>query len=328
MNRIPDGIDFEKYLRECVGPDESVFLAPAPAFRDRLLQQFNPTPEMIGQTLPWEDTHDDIRLRPGEVSLWGGYNGHLKSTLTLMVATWLIRDTSVLVASMEMEPEYTLQIMAQQASGLENPKEYWIDQWFLPNAKRLTIYDQMDEVEGIRILGMIEYAARELGCKHIFIDSKMMLGLAEDGQGWLTAEKEFMQRLVWSARRTGAHIHLIVHVRKPEHGGTQKIPTKYDISGGASWSNLAHNVFIAWRNEKREDLVRKNASIDDINEAGPAFVLSVDKQRKGKFRGMKRLFYNDKNRQFTRVVGKPVVWLSHQDKTVQSISRYVEKSHE
>lgn len=34
-----------------------------------------------GDHLPWPKTHDNLRFRPGEVSLWMGINGHGKSML-------------------------------------------------------------------------------------------------------------------------------------------------------------------------------------------------------------------------------------------------------
>ena len=33
----------------------------------------------IGADLPWSKTHGNIKLRPGEVSVWAGVNGHGKS---------------------------------------------------------------------------------------------------------------------------------------------------------------------------------------------------------------------------------------------------------
>jgi twinkle protein len=83
MNTIPDDIDFDAYLK---GPDEAAMVRPASDWLDVVIQSFERPTIHTGASLPWSVTHNSVRLRRGELTIWPGMSGHGKSMLIGQVA--------------------------------------------------------------------------------------------------------------------------------------------------------------------------------------------------------------------------------------------------
>ena len=107
MNVIDDlTIDFDAYLQ---GPDDSANVRPASDWVDAVVERFSNPPAVRGRGLPWPKTHGLFRLRPNEVTLWHGFNGHGKTMLLSHVVKHLMtQGERVCIASMEMRPEATM----------------------------------------------------------------------------------------------------------------------------------------------------------------------------------------------------------------------------
>ena len=283
MNPITDDIDFLSFL----GLEERQYIEPAAKFRDRVSDRFRHGFSVTGETLPWKKTHELVRLRPGEVSLWAGINGHGKSLILGQVLLWL--QSNVLIASLEMKPEATLSRMVRQALGSNNPTDKFIDQFFRLT-ENIWIYDQTDTSKPERILGMCYYAAKELGINHIMIDSLMKCGIAPDDY---PRQKDFVDRLCWCAKSTDTHIHLVHHVRKSEREG--KEPDKFDIKGAGEIADLVDNVFIPHRNKDKE---RKRETGKPVEKMMPDETLMVAKQRHGEWEGKIALWFHAASTQF------------------------------
>ena len=72
--------------------------------------------------LPWSRMANKIALRPGEVSVWIGFNGHGKSLLLGQVVLSLCtQGERCCVASFEMRPRKTLARMARQFADVAQP---------------------------------------------------------------------------------------------------------------------------------------------------------------------------------------------------------------
>jgi len=192
---IPDGIDFLDYVG-LIAQQESQELHWASRWADDLADELERGPSITGHKLPWSKTQNVFRIRPGELTIWAGLNGHRKSMMTGQVALWAAREAPVCIASMEMPPVKTLARMARQAATCMPAVEFG-RQLASQMENRICIYNQLDTVEAERILGMVMYAANELGCKQVFIDSLTKCGLAEDDR---KAEKKFIDRLQWAAQ--------------------------------------------------------------------------------------------------------------------------------
>ncbi len=231
------------------------------------------SPRRKGITLPWAGTEDKFRLRPGEVTLWGGYNGSGKSAMLGQIMTHVAGECGerVLVASFEMPLEDLIERHVQQIVG--EPFSHVSDREYYnamgPFESSYFVYTQEDDISPKRILGLIEYAASRLYVRHVVIDSLAMCNVPE-GDGHNANLKRFVQMLKILAERHGIHVHLVAHLRKP-NTLTHRPPTRFDIKYGGELADMAHNVVLVWRNELKE-----KGEGECSADAG----LLVDKQRK------------------------------------------------
>lgn len=202
-----------------------------------------------GDKLCWEKTHNKIGFIEGQVTVWTGLSSNGKSMVMGQVAAWLAKETSVLIASMEMPAwESTLRMMTQ-ANG-STPDKTFADKFINRTHDNLWIYDKTDDVESSDILLMIDWAAEMQGIKHIMIDSIMCCGIDDND---LNAQKEFMNQLTTRAKKYKIHIHLVAHSRKEPVGVKNFVPnTLGDIAGSSKIGNLAHNVFCIHLNKKED----------------------------------------------------------------------------
>jgi len=286
-----DDIDLMKF----VGTQESQFVATKDYWMTGVLERLKTGVQHFGDPLPWSKCDDKFRLRPGEVTLWCGINGHGKSILSGMVALWLQRFTKVLIASMEMPPEATLVRMLRQVAGSEAPSEVFAEQFLRWKSNNLHIYDQQDSVPTERIVGLCHYAVHELGVKHLFIDSLMKCGIAPDDYN---RQKEFVDRLCNLAKTSGSHIHLIHHVRKGRD--ENEIPNKFSMKGAGELTDLVDNAVIVWRNKRKEELMyQKSQGADvEVDEEKPDAYMCIDKQRHGEWEGKFALWFHKQSMQY------------------------------
>ena len=115
MNNL-DGIDFAEYL-EFVGTQESQSLIKLSDAMDATWERIERGPAIFGETLPWAKTESLVRLRPHEVSLWAGVNGHGKSLVLSQVTAHLCLGSGVAVASLEMTAAAIAERFVRQVSA-------------------------------------------------------------------------------------------------------------------------------------------------------------------------------------------------------------------
>jgi twinkle protein len=238
------------------------------------IDEFRKGTTLEGDALPWPKTAHTVRLRPGEVSLWPGINGHGKSLLTSQVAFDLVaQDRRVVIASLEMPPVRSLKRMARQAIGNSNPTEKAQGDFMGFLRRRLWLYDQHGRANPQFMLEVIRYAAQELKASHFFLDSLMMVCKGEEDYD---GQKDFVTDLCAAAHDTGCHVHLIHHTRKLRD--ESEIPSKFDAKGSGSITDQVDNVFTVWRNKKKEAEIREGGTSDR-----PDALLVCDKQRHGEW---------------------------------------------
>lgn len=276
-------------LLEFDGKQESqYFVKPSELFQ-KVKDRFSHDGSVKGDLLPWSKTHRLVGLRPGEVSLWAGINGHGKSQLLGQVCAWSLNQRKWLIASMEMLPEATMERMSKQAAGCI-PSDNFLRTFLSWTDNRLWIYDQTDTVKTERILAMVYYAAKKLEINHIVIDSLIKCGIKKDD---LEGQAAFVDRLCWAGKTTGCHIHLVHHVRKGDR--ESNIPDKFDIRGAGEITDLVDNVFIVHRNKSKEEKIRLN-KITEPDEQDCTLV--VAKQRHGEWEGMFKLWFHEESKQY------------------------------
>jgi twinkle protein len=300
---IPTDFDYSEYISKVESQIQGNYFVSASNLSDQLFSHFeNRHGSAFGDVLPWSSTQDQIRFKKGEVSLWAGYNGHRKSMFTGMVALWLAKTKKCCVASLELPILDTLQRMTQQAAGCW-PSPAFAKSLMQKLDNNLWMYDELASITPNRLLGLIYYAANDLGCEHIFIDSLTKCGIRTDD---LAGQKELADKIVGAAKALGVHVHLVAHLRKPNNGAglADAKPSKYDIRGASELSDLAHNVYIVFANRRKRLAQEKVKSGATLSEAEATFLdkpdmeLLVAKQRNMPFEGEINFWFNEKSLQF------------------------------
>lgn len=275
--------DLETFL----GKQESQHIEPVQNFRAKLIERLTYGHSVFGDALPWSKTETKFRMREGEVTIWAGINGHGKSQVLGQVMCWLAHYTKVMVASLEMKPEATLERMVRQATRTDQPTISIVDAWLNAVQDTMFLYSIVGTAKTDRLLAAIHYAATVKGIKHIMIDSLAMCGInTEDYNG----QKKFMNELSACAKRYNIHIHLVHHVSK---GASEfDVPDKFRVKGAGELVDLVDNLIIVHRNKRNEQAENPNSEEHDC-------LLKIDKQRHGEWEGSFLLWFNPKSMQYT-----------------------------
>lgn len=229
-----------------------------------------------GAVLPWIKTHEDVRFRAGEVTLWHGQNYSGKSLITSQVAVDLCsQGYRVCIASLEMTPTNTLGRMVKQAAGghsnvaTVNDFHDWTDE-------KLWIYDRRGSMQWEKMAAVIRYAVDKFDVQQFFVDSLMKCVRGEDDYN---GQKDFVNALCTIAQDTQIHIHLVHHTSKPKDANG--VPGRYDAKGSGSISDQVDNCVGVWRNRA-----------ENRAPESPDCILNIDKQRNGEWDGKVALWFD------------------------------------
>lgn len=302
--RIPPNVDFRDYVK-VVGELEAQEIHPAGYWRDQVIAMADGE-KVSGDVLPWTKTHHLFRMKPGQVTLWAGINGHRKSLVLGQVMLWLAKQKRIAIASLEMFPRETLWRMCLQAAASgSTPSKDYIGRFMDFADRDMLIYDQLDSVPTEKILGFVNYCADELNCKHIVIDSFQKCGIKND----IDKENEFINQLAYYAKHSESHIHLVHHVRKPPQSNPDYKPSKFDIKGSGALTDLVDNVVIIWADKKRQRELEQRELGGEFNQEyldkTSDQQLIIEKQRHHNWEGFFKLWLHPSG-QFTSEEGKPV----------------------
>ena len=289
---IDDSIDFSAYIQE---PTIRQYVRPASSYVDEVVEQFLSPDEQRGCYLPWSKTNALFRIRPGELTLWPGINGHGKSALLgqIMLAC-MAQGERVLVASMEMRPRQTLQRMTRQVTRGASPTVSAIREFHSWSDGRLWLYDHYGATQWTQLLAVFRYCVDKLAINQFVIDSLMRCAIREDDYN---EQKAFLDALCNFKHDNNVSVHLVMHSRKRED--EMHPPGKFDAKGTGTMTDLADNVLTVWRNKAKERAVEKaGASIPmDVAEQ-PDTLIICDKQRNFDWEGRIALWYHRESMQF------------------------------
>ncbi|CAJ3815062.1 DnaB-like helicase C-terminal domain-containing protein [Burkholderia pseudomallei] len=296
---IPDSIDWAAYARD--EDDGRADVRRASEFMEDLVTHLHSPKEVApGTESPWASVGDSLRFREGEVTLWGGVNGHGKSAVLGEVMLHAISaGDRVCIASMEMRPIATMERLTRQAAATEKPAPEFIRGFGRWTDERLWLYAHVGTVERARMLAVARYCRKELGVHHVVIDSLLKCGIAPDDYA---GQKAFVDALCSLARDTGVHIHLVHHIRKGER--ETDIPDKFDMRGAGEITDLVDNVLIVHRNKAKEALLRKETISNEKREEAEQqadTALICAKQRHHTWEGTVRLWFDAASLQFRDV---------------------------
>lgn len=262
-----DDIDFARYMMLADDPGR-ILSTDSPGMLDAMCELSFGKKSSEGLRLPWEKMRDDVRFQPGKVSLWSGYTHHAKTHLLKQVMLHgIATGERVCIASLEETPDELLFDMACMAMHTRTPTRDESDVFLAWAKGKLYVYDWQALIEPNRIIGVMNYAARELRCTHFVADSLMRMDIEGDDYD---QQRKFGNLLGLHARRSKVHAHLVAHVRK---GDEDRIPNLYDVKGAGDLVNQVDKVFICWRNKKPKSARVPNKDVMADN------VLLVDKQR-------------------------------------------------
>jgi len=249
--------------------------------------------------MPWTKTWGEFEFRLGEVTVYAGSNGGGKSLLTGQIALSLVsQGERVCIASFEMKPVRTLTRMLRQFSG-ENVEGMTYPQEALAKTvvefdtfsqSKLWLYDQQGTTDARSVVAMARYCAMELGIRHIFIDSLMKCVQGEDDYN---AQKNFIDELTALARDHDVHIHLVHHIRKLLSEEAQ--PNKFDLKGSGAITDQVDNVFVVWRNKKKETAQKSGGGFMPYEHD---LTLMCEKQRNGDIEEWYKLWYHRESQSF------------------------------
>jgi twinkle protein len=295
---LDDDFDYAAYetLTEA-----SVKVRPASAFAAELAAQFEEKQRNLRAVMFSTKLRDVIEFRPGEITVWAGYNGHKKSMFTGQVALDLcVQRERVLMASFEMQPERTLARMCRQANASGRLPRQVVERFAAWTDSRLWMFDHIGRIDPARCVAVCRYFAEEKKGTQVFIDSMMMVCASEES---LDEQKQLTTDLVRLAQETNLHVHLIAHCRKPQDDN--KPPTKYDLRGSAAISDQAHNVITVWANKPKKAALDRNPHDTKMLDE-PDMAVTVEKQRNGEWEGRLSLWFHALSMRFCDDRSSPV----------------------
>lgn len=306
-------VDFARCITSArtLDPDE---LKPVTAYLDAVLHEFYPAPGTpTGLATPWPKVGEHLRFRPGETTVWTGFNGHGKSlVLNHIAACGLMREERFCIASMEMQPAKTLKRMVRQLTGMKEPNAGYIRHCIKQLSDKLWLFDLVGTAKSERMLEVFSYAARRYQINNFIVDSLAKCGLGEDDYN---GQKALVERLVDFAHKHNAHVHLVSHSRKSSDENSP--PGKMDVKGTGAITDLVDNVLTIWRNKPKEARAAQaeadNRELDLEQQDKPDAALIVSKQRHGEsWEGEIWLWYHADSMQYLeRSKQRPAIYVDY-----------------
>lgn len=291
MQTLRDSFDFDQYFKNDQLDIDPAKVKPASAWVDDVIDRYHgESTSASWKPVGFRKMRGFFDLRPGEVTLWAGVNGHGKTTfLSNVLLRVMDAGGRVCLASLEMTPGSSMAKMVRQAAAVDRPAEQYIRDFHRWTDDKLWIYDHVGRVAPNRMLGVATYARKEMNVDHMVIDSLMKCGMGTDDY---TAQKDFVDSLHSLARDTGVHIHLVVHMRK---GETEHKPAgKFDVKGAGEITDIVDNLVIVWKDQRKQEKVDEARRLDDIAtrqvtldelRKQPDAIVHVAKQRHFEFEG-------------------------------------------
>lgn len=286
-------IDLGDLNRWIEPPKIAAKVQPLAEFENDILKIMSENPEERGDPLPWHKTHKCFRLRPSEMTVWAGANESFKSTILSQVFLDLaMRGRNVLLASLEESVGELGHRLIMQACCSERPSAAAVHDFLESTKDRLWILNVQGRLRSKEAVALLRWAAFERGMQHIALDNLTKIVSAANEA--TMEQQNFLAEAHGVALDSGAHVHIVAHVRKPE--GAENIPGRYDIRGSSTISDQADNVVMVWRNTEKEFAIDEGRATDQQRQEADVH-MKIDKQRHWRFKGTFKL-WSHVSRQF------------------------------
>lgn len=294
----PDTITLALRDARTLDPSE---LCNAADFEDAIWAEYGRTDD--GLLLPWAKTHDLIKLRPGELSIWAGVNGHGKSAVVgHVVGHATMSGTRCCVASMEWRTPLWLARMGRQIAGTSRPSEAFSRHIARQYRDSLWVFDAAGSTKAGHILEVFAYARRRYRIELFVIDNLTKCGFDDDDY---SGQKKFVEALADFARASDCHVLVVAHMRKSERGEDHPAG-KAGVKGSGGITDMATTVVEVWRNKAREKAVARAAQAGEalpekyqpVGADGMDTMLLVHKQNATGKEPAIRLWFDQDSTQF------------------------------
>lgn len=273
-------------------------LRSASDFRDEVQREFAQSEQgEIGIRLPWGKVGDSLILRPGEVSIWAGINGHGKTEIVSnIVLDHLGQEGRACVCPLEFKPSKWLKRIVRQATGTPAPSPKHVDHIMDAFNGQLWVYQCAGTAKSSEMVEVFRYAVKRYAIQIFVVDNLAKCGFAEDDYN---GQKGFVDVLSDFARDFGVHVILVAHMRKP-HSGEDKPPEKHDVKGTGALTDMVATVVTVWRNKPKEKRVLAG---EFVPETEPDCVLVCSKQNNGEHEPTVKLWFDRKSHQYLEEPG-------------------------
>jgi twinkle protein len=270
-------------------PDFSAHVRTADDFLEELKSVFAGNDGSVHYAeMGWPKARGKLEFRPEEITIWAGSNGSRKSMITGQVMLDFAQQCyKSMTISLEMSAKKTLERMYKQATGKGSLTSADCDHAAAVMRDHIYIFDHVGALHQDRLCAVVRWAKKTLGIEHFLIDSMMKVVNGDDDYN---GQKDFINRMCELAKETQVHLHIVAHTRKPPES-VERVPSKWDIKGSSSVTDLAHNVITLWRNRMKEEGKGKDND-------GPDQILDIQKQRNGEFEGKIGLAFHPGSLQF------------------------------
>lgn len=253
---LMEGVSREEIVRcfERARTRDPEQLRNASEFEEEIIREFaNSDAAQTGIRLPWRKVGDQLILRPGELSIWSGINGHGKSEAAGHVLASAIADGwRCCVASLEFKPSRWLKRLCRQITGLTMPSPAYLQHVTNVFREKLWCFDAVGNAKSDEILEVFAYAAKRYGIHFFVIDNLAKCGFSEDDYN---GQKRFVDRLTDFAKTFDIHVALVCHMRKTD--SEERPGNKMDIKGSGGITDMADTVVSVWRNKPKEEAFRQ-----------------------------------------------------------------------
>ena len=256
--------------------------------------------------MPWDKLHGKLRLRPCEVSLLAGINGHGKSELATQIALAAMNQGyKVGLASLEWAKSLCMFRMMRQAGAMdvETMTEDYQDAIIDYYNERLVLFGVTGTEKFDHIMGQLEYLRKRYGIDLFVIDNLAKLGIGEDDYN---GQKEVVDKLSDFVNEHKCHVLLVAHGRKSQD--ESHIIGKMDVKGTGAIVDMVKTGFSIWRNKSKETVMRRRQAgftlTDRENKklAESDAILRCFKQNAGEWEGDCKLWFDHTSHQY---VGSP-----------------------
>jgi twinkle protein len=221
-------------------------LRSAADFEDAVIAEMHRVDD--GLLLPWKKTHDLLKLRPGETSIWAGVNGHGKSAvISHVVADMATHGVRCCVASMEFRTPVWLMRMARLISGNANPSDAYLREIMRSLKSWMWAFDVSGAAKAARIIDVFRYARKRYDIELFVIDNLTKCGFADDDY---SGQKRFVEDISDFARIEETHVAIVAHMSKGEN--EDQPAGKMRVKGSGGITDMADTVVEVWRNKPRE----------------------------------------------------------------------------